>query len=244
MEYIKEYKKILKDRDDFVVKSDEEIFGLETKIGEGIIYIHIINTYYKNYGDNYTLVVEINKITKTVLIYEDLDSDAQINYLPDHYEDEFKLYKKIIKKTIELSKKNNLKKIITLENLRIFELENENRDFLKENGFKYLEKKKRESISLKMIQMIIVKKTDFNYNNRSKLKEDEIKVMNILKEVKLIYKSNKELIDFKTEMEKAGYWKIIEQEVYIILGVDSLSSVQDIEGIRASPEIKRMILLY
>jgi UDP-N-acetylglucosamine pyrophosphorylase len=70
--------------------------------------------------------------------------------------------------------------------------------------------------------MIIVKNVNIDYNKISKLNEDKKRIMNILKEVKIIYKSNKELIDFKKEMVKASYWEIIEKEIYIILGIDHL----------------------
>jgi hypothetical protein len=224
-EYIKEYKKILK-KTDFVVKlkdfklKDFELKDLELKDQKGdIIYIYIIDRYDKLYGDDYQLVVKINDTTKTIIIYENLDMDAQINYKID--QDEYELYKKIILKTIELGKKN-LKEIIISDNLHVLE-----RDFLKEIGFKYLydaylEKKKTKSISLKLIQMIIVKNVNIDYNKISKLNEDKKRIMNILKEVKIIYKSNKELIDFKKEMVKASYWEIIEKEIYIILGIDHL----------------------
>ncbi len=70
--------------------------------------------------------------------------------------------------------------------------------------------------------MIIVKNMMIKYNQSSDLDQAKDKIMDILKKVKLIYKSNKELIDFKKEMEKLYYWNLIDKEINIYLEMDKI----------------------
>ncbi len=212
-EYKEEYKKILEETN-FSVES-REIDDIKD-----IKYIDIIDIYNEVTGEEYQLTIRINDKTNTVSIYEVIYTDIYYQYKIDDIKSE--LLKKIVNKTIEISKRNNMRKILISDDLYGI-----SKEFLLASGFKYiynefLEKTKTRRINLKIIQMIIIKNIMTEYNQSSKLDEVKDKILLILKEVKLIYKSNKELIDFKKEMDKLDYWKLIEIEINKYFELDKL----------------------
>ncbi len=230
MEYIKEYSRALKGTN-FVIKLRDQIgfLGPEEKFEEDIKYIEIIDDYENNYVEAYQLIIQINDTRKTILIYEDIVVDVYCRYKIN--EEKYSLIKNIISKTIELSKKHGIKKILIPDDLHGLNMSTNgceknkipNTTYLKEIGFRYkhdihIEGKKTKSINLKIIQIAIIKNTPIDFRS-DKLNEEKDTILSILQEVKLIYKRNSKLVDFRKEMTETGYWKIIEKEIYKILGL-------------------------
>ncbi len=217
MEYIEEYKKILKGTN-YSIESREQ-----TNVPE-IKFIDLIDVF-SRYEDKYHLTIQINERKKIVYMYEMLYVEAHgyITYKNENGNENIsQLLKNIIIKTIELSKKNNMKKILISD-----DMVGVTQEFLVTSGFKYLYnefflKKGIRKINLKIIQMIIIKNVMNRYNRTSRLDDAKDEIMKILKDVKLIYKSNKELQDFKKEMKKLHYWDLIEREIIIYLEMNEL----------------------
>lgn len=214
MEYIEEYNRVLEGTN-FIVKPRDQKNLPEIK------FIDIIDPYDKIGGEEYQLTIQINEKTKTVYIYEVIYTDAYLQYIVDG--DRSSILKNIINKTIEISKRANMEKILIPDNLHGL-----SQEFLVTRGFKYLYnefflRKGIKKINLKIIQMIIVKNLMIQYNQSSELDEAKDKIMEALFEIKPIYKSSKELKDFKKEMEKLGYWELIEKEITIYLQMDKIN---------------------
>ena len=222
-EYVKEYEKIVNGTK-FVVKSRDQIgyLGSATKFDQDIKYITIVDYYNPDWDEEYELTIKINSTSSIINIYEDVVVDVYAGYEID--DEKREILKKIVDKTIELSRKNNIKKIIIPDDLHGLAIDYKpNIDYLLSKSFRYIhdgyiKNVKTKEINLQIIQMIIVKKVEIDLN-KSRVNESREKVLNILKEVKLIYKRNKWLKDFKNEMKDQSYWSLIDKEIYEMLGM-------------------------
>ena len=161
-EYVKEYEKIVKGTK-FVVKLRDQIgyLGSATRFDQDIKYITIVDYYNPDWNEEYELTIKINTTSSIVNIYEDIVVDVYVGYEIDDVKRE--ILKKIVDKTIELSKKNNMKKIIIPDNLH--GLGKSKVEYLLSKGFRYIQEEyienvKTKDIKLQIIQMIIVKKVE------------------------------------------------------------------------------------
>jgi hypothetical protein len=227
------YEELLRDTN-FKVKEDN-IGNIDNNVKK----IYLRDDYDISMDEYYELMIVLDLTTKLIQIKTYLSIDTVLNYQLDKT-----LIIKILKKTIEISKELKIKKILVNENIiNLYMSKDEyilNKETeLEELGFKYvnddhinknitiMNNENITKIKLLVIYIIIIKKTSLNSYN---LEKDSISIHNILKNVKLIYKKNKKLKDFKLKMEDIDYWEIVKKEIYQIFGIKMLSNLMEYEN--------------
>jgi hypothetical protein len=233
------YEELLRDTN-FKVKEDN-IGNIDNNVKK----IYLRDDYDISMDEYYELMIVLDLTTKLIQIKTYLSIDTVLNYQLDKT-----LIIKILKKTIEISKELKIKKILVNENIiNLYMSKDEyilNKETeLEELGFKYvnddhinknitiMNNENITKIKLIVIYIIIIKKTSLNsyeLENLYELEKYSINIHNILKNVKLIYKKNKKLKDFKLKMEDIDYWEIVKKEIYQIFGIKMLSNLMEYEN--------------
>jgi len=233
------YEELLRDTN-FKVKEDN-IGNIDNNVKK----IYLRDDYDISMDEYYELMIVLDLTTKLIQIKTYLSIDTVLNYQLDKT-----LIIKILKKTIEISKELKIKKILVNENIiNLYMSKDEyilNKETeLEELGFKYvndnhinknitiMNNENITKIKLLVIYIIIIKKTSLNsyeLENLYELEKYSISIHNILKNVKLIYKKNKKLKDFKLKMEDIDYWEIVKKEIYQIFGIKMLSNLMEYEN--------------
>jgi hypothetical protein len=233
------YEELLRDTNFKVI--EDNIVNIDNNVKK----IYLRDDYDISMDEYYELMIELDLTTKLIQIKTYLSIDTIFNYQLDKT-----LIIKILKKTIEISKELKIKKILVNENIiNLYMSKDEyilNKETeLEELGFKYvndnhinknitiMNNENITKIKLLVIYIIIIKKTSLNsyeLENLYELEKYSISIHNILKNVKLIYKKNKKLKDFKIKMEDIDYWEIVKKEIYQIFGIKMLSNLMEYEN--------------